>query len=711
EKGALYDAYNLLHTLAQDFQKPFDAPAVLVVGHQSSGKSALIEALMGFQFNQVGGGTKTRRPVALRMQYNPKCDSPSCFLQGDDGVECPKSLGEIQEYIESENSRLEHDPVRCFDSREINIRMEYKFCPNLILIDTPGLIAAPKTPKGSQANMQSRALQASAKEAEKLVIAKMRCKDYIILCVEDTADWKHGQTREIVQKADPDLSRTVIVNTKLDTKIPQFGDPEDVEEFLKAPLVSKLAPHKLGGPFFTSVPSGRVGSGDSYLFRNDEEVRNCEFVSSCANNEDADREVVKKRLTAGPHVTKALLPRVGISRLRGFLERRVDECYRRNVAKIVPLLQAEHAAAAKRLEVCEAELESLSIERLKSGADAFCDGFCAALKEAIHGSVVAPPSTFGETLSQENLAAGSFHDRCAMAVSERGWERLVVSDVGNRDHRLYGGSQYHRALREFSLATKCLRLPTITEDEVANAAGVGDTHDGVNFLRAACVIAVEKARTSFDPLLDSLKLRTNHIMDNLFPVAEYMLRQKMERQSKNFRELVKTIFENFIEECSESCMRRCRDDLTALTRYITWDLNERSSGALRRSLPDQGDIVSVYQVARDYYNLLQLMEEAACARDANRTNLVVSGLVQHIVAQWRESFGKSVCTKFNCFYLLPFVEEFQRHLRSELQRVYEGDMTHIFDLDESKRVLQRQVEDLKAECTANKRLQEKFDSV
>jgi GTPase SAR1 family protein len=37
----------------QDFHKPFDAPAVIVVGHQTSGKSALIEALMGFQFNQV----------------------------------------------------------------------------------------------------------------------------------------------------------------------------------------------------------------------------------------------------------------------------------------------------------------------------------------------------------------------------------------------------------------------------------------------------------------------------------------------------------------------------------------------------------------------------------------------------------------------------------------------------------------------------------
>ncbi len=32
-------------------------------------------------------------------------------------------------------------------------------------------------------------------------------------------DWKHEITRKIVQKADPDLSRSVIVNTKLDTKL------------------------------------------------------------------------------------------------------------------------------------------------------------------------------------------------------------------------------------------------------------------------------------------------------------------------------------------------------------------------------------------------------------------------------------------------------------------------------------------------------------
>ena len=82
--------------LLKDFHKPFDAPAVLVVGHQTSGKSALIEALMGFQFNQVGGGTKTRRPIALHMQYNASCDEPRCFITLENGVEEQRSMTDIQ---------------------------------------------------------------------------------------------------------------------------------------------------------------------------------------------------------------------------------------------------------------------------------------------------------------------------------------------------------------------------------------------------------------------------------------------------------------------------------------------------------------------------------------------------------------------------------------------------------------------------------------
>lgn len=83
--GRLYEAYNELHGLAREFETRVDAPAVLVVGHQTDGKSALVEALMGFQFNHVGGGTKTRRPIALHMTYDPSCEIPRCRLVPDSG--------------------------------------------------------------------------------------------------------------------------------------------------------------------------------------------------------------------------------------------------------------------------------------------------------------------------------------------------------------------------------------------------------------------------------------------------------------------------------------------------------------------------------------------------------------------------------------------------------------------------------------------------
>jgi hypothetical protein len=188
--------------------------------------------------------------------------------------------------------------------------------------------------------------------------------------------------------------------------------------------------------------------------------------------------------------------------------------------------------------------------------------------------------------------------------------------------------------------------------------------------------------------------------------------------------------------------------LISITRYVTWNLDERSSGALRRSLPDKTDLVAVYQVAvqaskkgegnketgsltrsqqqalapipderrsedRDYFNLLQLMEEAVCSRDANRTNLVVGGLVQHIVSQWREQFCRTVTTKFNCYFMLPFVDDFHKFMRKELQKVYEGegDLYDVFDLNSARYALEQNRQELINECGANKRLQEKFDAV
>lgn len=52
-------------------------------------------------------------------------------------------------------------------------------------------------------------------------------------------------------QTDPQLTRTVMVSTKLDTRIPQFARGQDVDLFLHPPG-RQLEPTMLGGsPFFT----------------------------------------------------------------------------------------------------------------------------------------------------------------------------------------------------------------------------------------------------------------------------------------------------------------------------------------------------------------------------------------------------------------------------------------------------------------------------
>lgn len=60
--------------------------------------------------------------------------------------------------------------------------------------------------------------------------------------------------------------------------------------------------------------------------------------------------------------------------------------------------------------------------------------------------------------------------------------------------------------------------------------------------------------------------------------------------------IVKRVYDKFVEKSVEECLSRCRDDLTALTRFVTWDLHERSAGALRRSLPNSS-MVQIYSLA------------------------------------------------------------------------------------------------------------------
>nr|XP_043621994.1 dynamin-like protein ARC5 isoform X1 [Erigeron canadensis] len=700
-QSKLYEAYNELHGLAQEFETPFDAPAVLVVGHQTDGKSALVEALMGFQFNHVGGGTKTRRPVTLHMKFNPECDEPVCHLvcDNDSCVVQEKSLKEVQEYIEAENMRLERETCQ-FSSKEIIVRVEYKYCPNLTIIDTPGLVAPAPGPK-------NRALQAQSRAVESLVRAKMQHKEFIVLCLEDCNDWSNATTRRVVMQIDPELSRTVVVSTKLDTKIPQFARASDVEVFLSPPA-SVLDGFMLGdSPFFTSVPSGRVGSEPESVYRS-----NDEFKQAISLREMEDVTSLEEKL--GRSLSKQERSRIGVSSLKLFLEELLMKRYMDSVPLIIPLLEKEYRGTTRKLNDINQELSALDEVKLKEKARAFHVLFLTKLSLLLKGSVVAPPDKFGETLQDERVNGG--------ALIGIDGSQFPLKLIPNAGMRLYGGAQYHRAMAEFRFVVGGIKCPPITREEIVNACGVEDIHDGTNYSRTACVIAVAKARDTFEPFLHQLGSRLLYILKRLLPISVYLLQKEGEFLSGHevFLRRVSSAFNNFAESTERSCNEKCMEDLISTTRYVTWSLHNKNRAGLRQFLdsfggaeqPGNGGTDSSTSVQTTETRLADLLDSTLWNRRlAPSSERIVYALVQQIFHGIREYFLASAELKFNCFFLMPVVDKLPALLREDLESAFEDDLDNVFDITNLRHSLGQRKRETEIEMKRIQRLKDKFRKI
>nr|XP_043621995.1 dynamin-like protein ARC5 isoform X2 [Erigeron canadensis] len=699
-QSKLYEAYNELHGLAQEFETPFDAPAVLVVGHQTDGKSALVEALMGFQFNHVGGGTKTRRPVTLHMKFNPECDEPVCHLvcDNDSCVVQEKSLKEVQEYIEAENMRLERETCQ-FSSKEIIVRVEYKYCPNLTIIDTPGLVAPAPGPK-------NRALQAQSRAVESLVRAKMQHKEFIVLCLEDCNDWSNATTRRVVMQIDPELSRTVVVSTKLDTKIPQFARASDVEVFLSPPA-SVLDGFMLGdSPFFTSVPSGRVGSEPESVYRS-----NDEFKQAISLREMEDVTSLEEKL--GRSLSKQERSRIGVSSLKLFLEELLMKRYMDSVPLIIPLLEKEYRGTTRKLNDINQELSALDEVKLKEKARAFHVLFLTKLSLLLKGSVVAPPDKFGETLQDERVNGG--------ALIGIDGSQFPLKLIPNAGMRLYGGAQYHRAMAEFRFVVGGIKCPPITREEIVNACGVEDIHDGTNYSRTACVIAVAKARDTFEPFLHQLGSRLLYILKRLLPISVYLLQKEGEFLSGHevFLRRVSSAFNNFAESTERSCNEKCMEDLISTTRYVTWSLHNKNRAGLRQFLDSFGGAEqpgngtdSSTSVQTTETRLADLLDSTLWNRRlAPSSERIVYALVQQIFHGIREYFLASAELKFNCFFLMPVVDKLPALLREDLESAFEDDLDNVFDITNLRHSLGQRKRETEIEMKRIQRLKDKFRKI
>ncbi|XP_051237605.1 dynamin-1-like protein isoform X4 [Dicentrarchus labrax] len=214
-------------------------PQIVVVGTQSSGKSSVLESLVGRDLLPRGTGIVTRRPLILQLVHIDQEDRRKTSEEnGIDGEEWGKFLHtknkiytdfeEIRQEIEAETERISGNNKGISDE-PIHLKIFSPHVVNLTLVDLPGIT---KVPVGDQ----PKDIEIQIKE---LILKYISNPNSIILAVTAAnTDMATSEALKVAREVDTDGRRTLAVVTKLDL-MDAGTDAMDV-------LMGRVIPVKLG---------------------------------------------------------------------------------------------------------------------------------------------------------------------------------------------------------------------------------------------------------------------------------------------------------------------------------------------------------------------------------------------------------------------------------------------------------------------------------
>ncbi|XP_025405642.1 dynamin-1-like protein [Sipha flava] len=215
-------------------------PQIVVVGSQSSGKSSVIESIVGRSFLPRGIGIVTRCPLILQLVNCPLNDKEHRSAEhGTINLEewgeflhCKskifKDFNEIREEIQAETNRVAGSN-KGICPEPISLKIYSIHVLNLSLVDLPGITKVPVGDQPEDIEIQ----------VKNLVIKYIQNPNSIILAVSTAnTDMSTSESLKLAKEVDPEGKRTLAVITKLDL-MDAGTDAVDI-------LCGRVIPVKLG---------------------------------------------------------------------------------------------------------------------------------------------------------------------------------------------------------------------------------------------------------------------------------------------------------------------------------------------------------------------------------------------------------------------------------------------------------------------------------
>jgi GTP-binding protein EngB required for normal cell division len=192
---------SILQTVGQG--NALTLPSIVVIGSQSSGKSSVLEAIVGHEFLPKGSNMVTRRPIELTLVNTPDAHA-------EYGEFPALGLGKITDFSHIQRTLTELNLAvpdsQCVSDDPIQLRISSPHVPDLSLIDLPGYI---------QVVGRDQPLELKQKISD-LCDKYIQPPNVILAISAADVDLANSTALRASRRVDPRGERTIGVVTKMD---------------------------------------------------------------------------------------------------------------------------------------------------------------------------------------------------------------------------------------------------------------------------------------------------------------------------------------------------------------------------------------------------------------------------------------------------------------------------------------------------------------
>jgi hypothetical protein len=189
-------------------QEHISLPRIAVLGQQSSGKSSVLENIVGIDMLPRGAGLCTRRPLEMRLNHLYEDDAKPWAKFDEIPNQKFTDFGKVRDAIEMLTDKIAGKSKNIVD-QPIVVHVYSPTCPDLTLVDLPGLTRIPLSGSDQPDDIYE--------VTKKMALKYVGDPRTIILCViPANADITTSDGLQLSREIDPKGIRTVGVITKID---------------------------------------------------------------------------------------------------------------------------------------------------------------------------------------------------------------------------------------------------------------------------------------------------------------------------------------------------------------------------------------------------------------------------------------------------------------------------------------------------------------